>query len=60
MRLNREIELDEKEVVEIENILILGSTTDRDIVKSKLHNWITRKLQEAFDFGYNEGRKSNE
>ena len=60
MILNRKIELDVKEVVEIENILILVSNTNKDIVKSKLHNWVTDKLQEAFDFGYSEGRKTNE
>ena len=62
MILNRKIELDVNEVITIENILSStpNMVQDIDIVKPKLLEWITKKLQEAFDFGYSEGRKTNE
>ena len=60
MLLNRKIELDVNEVITIENILSSTPNQDIDIVKPKLLDWVTKKLQEAFDFGYSEGRKSNE
>jgi len=62
MILNRKIELDCKEVIGIEDILNFGQVeiTDIDVIKDGLIRWATNKLQEAFDFGYSEGRKSNE
>lgn len=60
MILNRKIELDVNEVITIENILSSTPNQDIDIVKPKLLEWITKKIQEAFDFGYSEGRKTNE
>ena len=60
MKLNRKIELEREETNEINAILILGQERNQSGEDTILLDWITRKLQEAFDFGYNEGRKSNE
>jgi len=60
MILNRKIELEREETNEINAILILGQERNQSGEDTILLDWITRKLQEAFGFGYNEGRKSNE
>jgi len=56
MILNRKIELEVREINEMEAVLNEVAVE----TKLKLVKWVTKKLQEAFDFGYSEGRKTNE
>jgi hypothetical protein len=48
--------LDREELNEVEAVL------NEVAIETKLNllKWVTKKLQEAFDFGYSEGRKTNE
>ena len=57
MILNRKIELEANEINEMEKILTLSS--HEVTVKNKLNllGWFTAKIQEAFDFGFAEGKK---
>ena len=59
MILNRKIELEREENNEINAILILGQERNQSGEDTILLKWVTEKLQEAFDFGYSEGRKIN-
>ena len=67
MILNRKIELDQEEKNEIENEIeaILNRpafhpSAYTSTVEESILNLFTKKLQEAFDFGFAEGRKTNE
>jgi len=58
MLLNRKIELEQEEKDEIEAILTRPAYAAT--IEQRILNLFTKKIQEAFDFGYSEGRKSNE
>jgi len=58
MLLRRKIELEREELNEIEAILFF--TTFSEEAQAKITQWISTKLQEAFDFGFAEGKKEKE
>ena len=60
MILNRKIELEREENNEINAILILGQERNQSGEDTILLDWVAKKLQEAFNFGYSEGRKTND
>ena len=66
MILNRRIELEREEINEIEAMLSFENDDDDDADDDELEEepnliqWITKKLQEAFDFGFAEGKKEKE